>query len=126
MKLGKRAQKSADKKKLQQKREEFTAGAENIQALRKGRGSGNGSSDGAMKANSPTPLPVSQAMEATKSQDGLQKRTDAIKTPPLSMTKLSVKEQTLLLKSSKVNNDIFPPWENLPGATEFSGPIPFS
>lgn len=114
MKLGKRAQKSADKKKLQQKREEFTAGAVNIQELRKGRG------------NSPTILPVSQAMEATKSQDGLQKRTDATKIPPLSMTKLSIKEETLLLKSSKVNNDIFPPWENLPGATEFSGPIPFS
>ncbi|KAH8149642.1 uncharacterized protein LAJ45_06273 [Morchella importuna] len=114
MKLGKRAQKSADKKKLQQKREEFTAGAVNIQELRKGRD------------NSPTPLPVPQAMEATKSQDGLQKRTDTTRTPPLSITKLSIKEETLLLKSSKVNNDIFPPWENLPGATEFSGSIPFS
>jgi len=41
--------------------------------------------------------------------------------PPESTSKLSVKEETLLLRSSKINGGIYPPWKANPELAEFAG-----
>jgi len=43
----------------------------------------------------------------------------ASRKPPISTNKLTVKEQTLLWKSSKVNGLTYPPWERDPRPSEF-------
>jgi calpain-7 len=46
--------------------------------------------------------------------------------PPVSTRKLTIREETLLLKSSKINGYVFVPWETPPAASEFISDGPFS
>lgn len=73
----------ADRQRLRTKIEELMAKAESIKKLQ------NTNNEGA----------------------GLN-RVEAHKTPPTSLAKLTVKEETLLLKSSRVDNHVFPPWKD--------------
>lgn len=85
------------------------AKAENIKKLQ------NANSDGA-SLNNPQP-----------SHEGFQRRVEISKTPPTSLAKLTVKEETLLLKSSRVDNNVFPPWKDPLPIEDFSlGTAPFS
>lgn len=108
IKAQQQTQKATEKRRLRQKCEELMVKAENIKKLKK-------SNDRVGPSNPQPP------------HEGPQKKAEISRTPPISLAKLTVKEETLLLKSSRVNNNIFPPWKGPPSAVEFSpGAAPFS
>lgn len=51
-------------------------------------------------------------LQNTNNEGAGLNRVEIHKTPPTSLAKLTVKEETLLLKSSRVDNHVFPPWKD--------------
>jgi len=66
------------------------------------------------KAKEP-PLKVARAGSPSQPPSGPPRKRPA----PKALRTLSAKEQTVLLKSSKINGGVFPPWKGPPTLAEF-------